>query len=270
MTRNTSIVACSLVLLVAGGCAGPRGEGTAAQAEPRRERPPPSPRPPPLTPEPAPISHEARPDPATGLREVFPHVRVDVPAGLVEIDGEVPIDAHNPRTPRVYLEAIVCARDTKEHESLVVTDARASHVHAALLLLGIEPGKPGTWDWEGERVRAIPPEGPRVEVRLRTASGAADARAWVRSLRDGRLLAESDAASAFLFAGSQMVRTRSGEQYRADREGCIVGLTTFGGEVIAWERMHSPEASIAEPIFVADAAMPPAGTAVVVEVRVRK
>src|SRR5690349_20503716 len=44
------------------------------------------------------------PVPAPGLKELFPHVRFDKSARIVEIDGKVPIDCHNPKTPRVYLD----------------------------------------------------------------------------------------------------------------------------------------------------------------------
>jgi hypothetical protein len=277
-TRTHAVLALAAVLSLLPACAGPRKSTASAP----RTNPPAAT----ATPEPAHRAAAADPPPAVidypappnvspraepgqeGLRPLFAHIRVDPAAGIVEIDGEVPIDAHNAKTPRVYLETVVCTRDTKEHESLVVTDARPSEIHAALLLTGLEPGTPGSWDWEGATIRAIPPAGPAVRVTIRDPDGREwDPKAWVLSLRENRTLDQADPASRYLFAGSQLVKVRSGEAYRADREGCVVGLTTFGGEVIAWERMHSPEASVEEPIFIAAAAVPPAGTRVVVVIR---
>lgn len=244
------LIACCVAL---GACAARPSRPATASDDPARDHSPPPP------------PEVAAPE---GPREVFPFVRVDREAGFVEIDGIVPIDAHHPRTPRVYLEAIVCATDTKDHESLVATRARPSHVHAALLLLGIEPGRPGTWDWSGTTIRAVPPQGPRVVVEILVEGKPQTPADWVVSARDGRKLGEAEPGEGFLFAGSQGVRRQSREMYRADGEGCIVGLTTFGGEVIAWSRMHSPEADIEEPVWIANKdVVPPVGTPVVVRIR---
>lgn len=220
---------------------------------------------------PAPVRKPAPPSepPAAslGAREVFPFVRVDTEAGYVEFDSMVCIDAHNPNTPRVYLEVLACTPDTREHESLVMTRARPSHVHAALLLLGLTPGKPGEWNWEGERIRAIPPEGPRLRVMALVAGREPEAlESWVINARDGRGLPEIHPGARFVFAGSQMI-PRAEPAYRADGEGCLVGLATFGGETVAWSAMIHHDSQIEEPQWIADAAKVPAfGTPVVVRI----
>lgn len=207
--------------------------------------------------------------PPPPLREVFPHVRVDAAAGIVEFDGSVPIDAHNAETPRVYLEVLACIPDTKEHEALVLTHARPSHVHAALLLCGLEPGTPGRWDWEGTLIRAIPPTGPRVRV---TAAYEREGRtveaplsAWVVDARSGESLEALSGDAALVFAGSRM--SRRGDMYQADGEGCLIGLSTFGGETVAWPNMFNPDSGVEEPRWIAGPATPPRGTAVRVRVR---
>ena len=43
------------------------------------------------------------------------------------------------------LEVFVCPRYTKEHESVVSVNALAEQIHAALLAIGAEPGKPVQW-----------------------------------------------------------------------------------------------------------------------------
>lgn len=43
------------------------------------------------------------------------------------------------------LEVFVCPRYTKEHESVVAINASSQQVHAALLAIGAEPGKPVQW-----------------------------------------------------------------------------------------------------------------------------
>ncbi len=227
--------------------------------------PPPPPPPTPTPPTPTPSA------PAVGLREVFPLVRVDAAAKVVEFDGIVPLDAHDAETPMVYLELVACTPDTREHESLVMTRADAAHVHAALLLIGLEPGKPGSWTWDGTRVNSVPPTGPELDVRLVTkdAEGketVATPQSWIVSARDRKRFGEN--GGGWLFAGS-MMRVRQGrEVYEAQGAGTLIGLTTFGSETIAWREVISPEASIEEPQWIADSAYVPAmGTPVIVRIR---
>ena len=209
---------------------------------------------------------------ADGLKELFPHVRIDVAAKLVEFDGTVPIDAHDAETPHDFLEVIVCTPDTKEHESLVMTRATAAHVHAALLLVGLEPGAPGTWEWDGTNVRPIPPRGDAVEVVFvtRDAAGAEVVSRpvdWVVSVHGTKRLADLP-DTGFLFAGSTFRRLGDSEAYSADADGTLVGLCTFGSETIALARVIHHESSVEEPEWIADSArVPPYGAPVTVRVR---
>lgn len=201
--------------------------------------------------------------------EVFPHIRADAQAGWVEITGTVPILVDDPDAPDVFLEVIVCTPDTKEHETLVVTSARPSHVHAALLMIGLEPGRPGHWTWEGAgrdaRLTGHDPTGDRVAVTIRwtDAEGAervAHPSEWIRHHGTG----ERPPAAAFVFAGSRMLDRGFGrEMYDADGAGVLVGLATFGSEVIAWPTTFSPDSGVEEPVWVADPKTTPAlGTTV--------
>jgi hypothetical protein len=199
-------------------------------------------------------------------------VRLDAAAGLVEFDGRVAINAHSDQTPRVYLEALACTLDTKEHESIVVTRALPSHVHAALLLLGLEPGKPGEWNWEGESLKAIPPTGERVSLTLGYEKDGAPVEvpltdlAW--SVQHQQSLSEMAGQEGFCFAGSMMVKRQGRDWYRADGEGTLIGLATFGGETLAWTRMYNPDSGVEEPHWIARReAVPPFDTPVVVRVR---
>ena len=67
------------------------------------------------------------------------------------------------------LELVACTKNTKEHESIVVLNARPIHIHAALLLLKAKPGRPAMQKViDNENLRWIPvtPTGEQVEVSL--------------------------------------------------------------------------------------------------------
>lgn len=59
------------------------------------------------------------------------------------------------------LEMFACPRGTKEHESIVSVHAKSSEMHATLIALGIDPGKP--MDWRGEYQ---PASGPIIDVEV--------------------------------------------------------------------------------------------------------
>lgn len=206
-----------------------------------------------------------------GPKEVFPGVRLDMAARTVSFDATVPIDCHNEKTPVVFLETVACVPDTKEHESLLMTRVRPSHVHAALLMLGLEPGKVGVWNWDGPKLVAEPPTGPRVAVMFSYDAGGQVIQTtpgeWVVNIRDQRTLAAHAAGEGWVFSGSSIVGRGGQEWYHADREGSLIGLACFGSETISWTRMFSPDSGVNEPVWIANsAAVPPYGTAVTVTI----
>ncbi len=201
-----------------------------------------------------------------GAVELAPGLRLDRLRRRVEIDGTVPVDAGSPEQPVVFLEWLVCTPDTKEHESLVVTSVRPSLVHAALLALGLEPGAPGSWEWQDARIVPHPPAGACVRVLVRRSGGDEEPLAsWVADRRTGRSLIEHDPGEGFVFAGSRMTERQGQAVYRADLDGGVVGLACFSSELIAFTRLVNPDASLEEPVWVADPArVPPFSTPVTV------
>lgn len=227
-------------------------------------------RPAPTLPEPAEGEIPARPASfrAGGLREAFPGVWVNAEARIVELDATVPIVTDDPEAPLVYLELVGCSPDTREHESLVMVPARPSHVHAALLLIGLEPGAPGAWRVVEGRPDYVSPTGDAVRVEFvleRDGQTVVEpAHEWVRHARTGEGFPDRD----FVFAGSRFVTRAGVERYDADGTGCLIGLTTFGSEVVAWPEVISPESAVDEPVWVAHNERVPAfGTGVRVRIR---
>lgn len=268
MTRCLQI---AVVLTLLAGCSTPPDRAGVAPVRTTHEAAPVStvvapPAPAPTTIEPAPVT----PKPSSSLRDVFPHVRADVSAGIVEFDASVPIDAHDERTPLVYLEVVACPPDTKEHESLLVTNARGRDIHAALLMIGLQGGAPARWVWTGPSLVAHPPSGDAVEIIVAWGEGASARQdritTWIISNRNQTSL-DAD-GGRFVFAGSRMVSRGGVERYEAEGAGTLIGLTTFGSEMIAWSNLYHHDSSIADPQWIANAAtMPPRGTRVVVRIR---
>ncbi|MGQ0627046.1 MAG: YdjY domain-containing protein [Phycisphaerales bacterium] len=207
---------------------------------------------------------------------VAEHVRVDRAARVVEFDGIIPLDCHDPQTPIVPLELICCSPDTREHESLVMTKARPSAIHAALVLCGLEPGKPGLVDFTGPAVRFIAPEGPGLVIEFHFTGSlgqpqVAQVRDWVISMRDARPF---EPAGGFRFAGSRFVNRRDRETgvvrefYDADGAGTIIGLTTFGSELVGCSTVLSPDEAITPAEWICNIArVPPFKTPVRVRIR---
>ena len=65
----------------------------------------------------------------------MPGVKINLDEWSVDVDAEVCL--HDG-----LLELILCVDNTKEHESIFSTKARALHIHTALLLMGSKPGTP--------------------------------------------------------------------------------------------------------------------------------
>ena len=311
-TRPFVITCAAVASLTLGACATKKGEASSNSAQPTPVSNAPSPRasadtPPPAAPKP-PAPPTLPPAPAvtattpnavnTTLREIFPHVRVDAQAKLIEIDAIVPIDAHDPQTPNVFLEVVLCTADSKEHESLVMTRARASHVHAALLLIGLQPGSPGRVEWTPAtkdapaKANRIAPTGDDVEITFRwekpaerttttTTTVTESPWDWIETIdakTAQRAAIPQTGRAPWLFAGSS-TRTNAiinergdrGTLYAADTAGTLIGLTTFSTETLALAQVLSPESSIDEPLYLASTTRTPkVGTKVVVVIRKRK
>jgi len=216
----------------------------------------------------SPASHEPPVTaPAPALVEVFPGVRIDRAARIVEFDATVPVDCHNSSTPNVYLELIACTPDTREHEVLAVTRAKPSQIHAALLMLGLEPGKPAHWT-KGPDGNAQPhdPSGPRVGVEFVVNGATHTPSQWIVHAITREPWPEGD----WLFSGSVFVKRQGEERYDADWSGTLIGLTSFGTEVLAWNSVISPEAAVDEPVWIVNTAtVPQMGTPLVVRLTAR-
>ena len=202
----------------------------------------------------------------SGWITLFPEVRVNRDLKAVEFSGTIAVDH------RVFLEVLACPKNTKEHESLVVTAAAPSHVHAALLLIGLVPGSPGFNDWRGSTLKTTAPTGPAVEVTLIAPNLPQQplSNFAVRSQTDQSLTDHLN-GRAFVFAGSTFAANKEDpngpQRYRADADGTLIGLSMFGGETVACPDPFNPDSGVEAPQWLSAPTLPPRGTAVTVQLR---
>ncbi|MFW5653036.1 MAG: YdjY domain-containing protein, partial [Planctomycetota bacterium] len=248
---------------------------------------------------------------AQNLSLQWPLLTVDLKDRFVDVEAVVGTD-------RGWLEQIACSPGTRTHESIVIALARPSHIHAALLLLGLEPGQPGAW----EAVVPLPeaegaPQAIRSDIDERASDpdaadnsdvelidpaddAADDARALVEYRRRSptgppvqvtvRYLQDDDTWSAerpvgdwvvdnvtgdtlpnlpWRFGGSKFVRDFEGNRvYAADITGSIIGLVTFGDEVLGWPEVIPDRVAVRPPEWMANTeVMPEPDTKVMLRLR---
>ena len=181
-------------------------------------------------------------------------------AGEVIVHGKVAIR-------QGFLEQLVCCKGTREHESLIVVNVAASHIHAALLAVGAHAGHPGIWSRDTSTANDLklePPAGDLVSVRVEYVSDGVthchDLGEWIEDARH-----QDQFKSIFVFAGSHFEPDgRGGQRYTADVTGSIVGLVTFGDELVAYAKVIPDQADIATPRWQANTArIPPEASDVV-------
>ena len=162
----------------------------------------------------------ARDEPPTP-RQFAPGVAIDWHAPAVHVDTHVVLRAGP-------LEFLACFAG-KEHESILRFDCTAVHLYQALGLIGLEAGRPPTWN---PRTGAYQdPTGALVTIELQAerADAACDASAWLRKLEHQR----TPIARPWVFAGSRRLADGT---LSADRTGVGVALVDFEDSLIAYSR----------------------------------
>lgn len=130
------------------------------------------------------------------------------------------------------LELLVCRWGTKTHESIVQTKAKAAHLHAALLALGLTPGIPAQWSGADDSARFLPPRGPEVKVvfRWKDKDGKAHEAAaadWLAHAQGKKV----NFPNAWVFTGSEVLADGA---YLADvsENGHVISVSNFPDAVI--------------------------------------
>jgi hypothetical protein len=155
------------------------------------------------------------------------------------------------------LELFACPKGTKEHEAVVAVDAKAQIVHAGLLALGLEPGRPVSFDPE-----YAPATGPVVKIRMRWMRkdgkvAETPAQDWIRDTRTGKPM-----AADWVFVGSSFWKdeTTGEEFYQADG-GDLVCISNFPTATLDLP-IASSQSNEALLFEVMEGVVPPRDTAV--------
>ena len=159
------------------------------------------------------------------------------------------------------LEHLLCARNSKEHESVLATEAPARIIHAGLLLAGAKPGHPVHF-----RPKFEPPAGDRIAIELQWEQDGktrtADARQWVR---DGHT--DKPLELEWVFAGSELYQDQETKQMRYAAEGGdLFTVANFSSAIL--DLPIASTANDSDRLFVANTPnIPPRDTPVTVILR---
>jgi hypothetical protein len=121
-----------------------------------------------------------------------------------------------------FLEHLLCLRHSKEHESILATQATPRLIHAGLILTGVEPGHPVRY-----RPEFAPATGPEIAITVEWVEDgkprSADARTFVQDEQTGESLKHH-----WVFAGSMEIDRPGLEQplYAADG-GDLITVANF-------------------------------------------
>jgi hypothetical protein len=160
------------------------------------------------------------------------------------------------------IEVFACTPEGKTHEAVVALDCVPSGLHAGLLALGLQPGRPveaGT----GDEYRPPTGDGVIVEVEWSDEAGElrrARAEDWIWHVREERPMPRT----AWIFAGSFVQQPTAGGgrgTYAADYVKSLV--TTYHDASSILENPY-PEGADDTMYYANERAVPPVGTPVTV------
>lgn len=165
----------------------------------------------------------------SGLRSFQPGVFIDWANRAVEVAARVAL-REGP------LELFACSPQTKEHESVLVVQARPLHIFQAMGLIGLEAGSPPHYDEKLDRW--FPASGEPLDLRVRWQDGdrqrTISPAAWMVEKKTGKI----PEALRWVFAGSIVVDQGG---FAADQDGTVACVVDFDSALIALSTRHSAD-----------------------------
>lgn len=168
------------------------------------------------------------PDTEAAPAPVLEGITIDREAGHIDLASQVVLREGE------WLELLACTPNSREHESILTVNATPRHIHLALILLGLEPGAPLTFERQPDgEFKITPPSGPAVAVTLiYQADGkpvTVDANQWIVNQQTRKTLEDNH----WLFTGSRFEEFDGNRVYLADPNGSVLSLVNFGDEILA-------------------------------------
>jgi hypothetical protein len=158
----------------------------------------------------------------------LPHLQLNLARHQVRVECEA-INAEE------KLEFLVCATGTKEYESVLRSRARPSHLHLALLMLGLQSGQPVRFN-EAENIW-IPPRGTALKVSCEFQrdgkTTVIPASRLMRSVKD-KIAMPDDVH--WVFVGAP---TLEDGEYAADVTGYLITVVNFEHTVVDIPQLKS-------------------------------
>lgn len=191
--------------------------------------------------------------------EYQPGIRIDFDKKQVELSAKVIL-----RKAELELFAYSRAPTPKEHETILITEARPLYVYQALGLIGLTPGHPMSYD--ADTGKTISPTGDAVDVLVRYEDGVNikehSACDWMWDMSKKLPMTRQH----WLFTGSRKIE---GDRFGADFEGTLVTVVNFDTALLSLPELHSDSNS--ELWLTANTdAIPPVGTPVTLILRAVK
>jgi hypothetical protein len=150
----------------------------------------------------------------------FPGLTIDAAKRQVRMDCQtLAIEAP--------LEFFCVLNGTNEHESVLRSPVKPSHLHAALLMLGLQPGEPVKYSEATEKW--TPPHGPPLHLSLEFEKDGRLQRYPAYRLMRNVATKKPMPPMTWIFAGSRLLEDNS---YAADATGYVVSVVNFNYTVI--------------------------------------
>ena len=145
----------------------------------------------------------------------LPHIQVDVKNKTVRMECEA-------LNITGTLEFLCCVKGPNEYESVLRSEVRPSHLHLALLMIGLKPGAPIRYD-EQEK-KWLPPTGPALKMSIEYQKDGKTitipAERTMREIKTKKPMPDV----TWVFSGSKIM---PGERYAADSTGYLVSVVNF-------------------------------------------
>jgi hypothetical protein len=199
----------------------------------------------------------------------LPGIKIDRKNRVIDLKGKICMPQQTD-----WLELLVCKPKTREHESIISLIAKPSHVHGALLLIGLKHGKPyrATYDEKKEAWKHFPPTGDAVAVSIvykndKGKQVEVKANEWLVNQQTKKKMPDN----VWLFTGSKIRKIQGRQIYAADLEGNVITVVNFGDEVLSRRTdARGGQGGAGGDMWGAGKNIPKAGTEITIRLRPAK